>query len=145
MSDLDPLTNDDLAVGFDPLDANDYEVERDGVILHVMISEWRSDIAHVIERGVNGEGPDKGAFKPYDKMPVAEAQGRMLADGWSLKTTKQMIVKDRSPGYAQTVISGICSPDVTVEDVKKRFYHSYFGGARPWVNNGRFGCTIFTD
>ena len=40
---------------------------------------------------------------------------------------------------------GICSPDVTVEDVKKRFYHWYFGGRDAWVKDGRFGCTIHTD
>lgn len=130
---------------FMPLSPNDYEVEKDGVILHVMVSEWRPDMVHVIERGPGGEGPDKGAYAPYDRMPPDEAMARMKADGWSLKTTMQMIVTSRIDGYAHTTISGDCSPDVTVEDVQKRFYHSYFGGRHAWVKDGRFGCTIHTD
>lgn len=128
-----------------PLHPSDFEVEKDGVVLHVMISEWRPDIAHVIERGPGGEGPDKGSFAPYDRMEPAAAQAKMIADGWTLKTTKQMIVTDRSPGYGHTTVSGVCSPDVTVEDVQKRFYHSYFGGRQAWVRDGRFGCVIHTD
>lgn len=130
---------------YEPLVPTDYEVERGGVVLHIMISEWRPDVAHVIERGPNGEGPDKGAFAPYDRMEPAEAKAQMMADGWSLKTTKQMVVTDRSHGYGHSTVSGLCSPDVTLEDVRKRFYHSYFGGRAAWVKDGRFGCTIHTD
>lgn len=35
--------------------------------------------------------------------------------------------------------------DGIILHVKKRFYHSYFGGRGAWVNGGRFGCTIHTD
>lgn len=122
---------------------NDFEVERDGVTLHVML--FANGNACVIERGADGKGPDKGSFAPYHNTPMMTAMGTMLADGWSLKTTQQMSVTNRSNGYAQTTVSGVCSPDVTVEDVRKRFYHSYFGGTGAWVRDGRFGCTIFTD
>jgi len=141
----DELENDGLVYSFEPMVANDYEVEKDGVVLHVMISEWRPDIAHVIERGPNGEGPDKGSYAAYDRLTPAEARGRMLADGWKLKTTKQMVVTERGQSYGTASVSGVCSPDVTVEDVQKRFYHFYFGGRGAWVKDGRFGCTIHTD
>lgn len=130
---------------FSPLNANDFEVEKDGVILHVMISEWRPDMAHVILRGPGGVGPDVGGFAPYDRMETAQAIAQIKADGWSLKTTKQMIVTDRGQSYGTATVSGVCSPDVTVEDVEKRFYHFYFGGRGAWVKDGRFGCTIHTD
>lgn len=130
---------------FNPLRADDFEVEKDGTVLHVMISEWRPDLAHVIERGPGGLPPDRGGFAPYNHMQPDAAFEQMKADGWALKTTMQMIVENRSNGYAQTTVSGICSPDVTVEDVRKRFYHSYFGGTNAWVRDGRFGCTTFTD
>lgn len=130
---------------FAPLVANDYEVEKDGIVLHVMVSDWRPDIAHVIERGEGVGSPDKGAFAPYDRMLPAAAMRQMQADGWTLKTTLQMVVTNRSSGYNNTTVSGVCSPDVTVEDVKKRFYHWYFGGRDAWVREGRFGCTIHTD
>ncbi len=128
---------------FKPTNAEDFEVERDGTILHVM--RFANGNACVIERGPNGEGPDKGSFAPYHNMPLPEAMLQMQADGWSLKTTKQMIVTQRSNGYNNVSVSGDCSPDVTVEDIKKRFYHYYFGGRSAWVKDGRFGCTIHTD
>lgn len=130
---------------FAPLHPNDFEVEKDGEILHIMISEWRPDMAHVVLRGPAGEGPDRGGFAPYDRMPTAKALSLLKADGWALKTTKQMVVTDRSNGHNNVSVSGVCSPDVTVEDVKKRFYHFYFGGREAWVKDGRFGCTIHTD
>ena len=128
-----------------PLHPSDFEVEKDGEILHVMISEYRPDLAHVVQRGQGGEGPDRGGYAPYDRMEPAAAIAQMRADGWMLKTTKQMIVIDRSNGYNNVTVSGVCSPDVTVEDVKKRFYHCYFGGRHAWVSDGKFGCTIHTD
>ena len=133
------------ALAFAPLNPNDYEVEKDGTVLHVMVSEWRPDIAHVIERGPDISSPDRGTFAPYHRMRPDDAMAAMVADGWSLKTTMQMIVTTRSSGYNNTTVSGVCSPDVTVEDVKKRFYHWYFGGRDAWVRDGRFGCTIHTD
>jgi len=125
--------------------ANDFEVEKDDAILHVMISEYRPDMAHVIERGPGGQGPDRGGFAPYDRMPTADAMRQLETDGWQLRTTQQMVVTNREPGWNNTTISGVCSPDVTEADVKKRFYHSYFGGRQAWVRDGRFGCVIHTD
>lgn len=134
----------ELAIeAFNALNPDDFEVEKDGITLHVM--RYGNGTACVIERGPDGGPPDKGAFAPYDRMPMDEAQRQMLADGWSLKTTKQMSVTNRGHGYATTTISGVCSPDVTVEDVKARFYHWYFGGRDAWVSDGRFGCVIHTD
>lgn len=122
---------------------DDYEVERDGTTLHVM--RFANGTACVIERGANGEGPDKGQFAPYHNLPLTDAETMMVAHGWALKTTQQMSVTGRSDGYNNVTVSGVCSPDVTVEDVKKRFYHFYFGGRGAWVKDGRFGCTIHTD
>lgn len=132
-----------IGARFSALNPEDFEIERDGVILHVM-RYWNGN-ACVVERGANGEGPDKGAYPLYDKKPAAEAEALMLADGWALRTTKQMSVTSRSHGYNNTSIQGVCSPDVTVEDVKKRFYHDYFGGRGAWVSGGKFGCTIHID
>lgn len=137
------VTSSEPAEAFEPLTPDDFEVEKDGTTLHVM--RFANGNACVIERGPNGEGPDKGSFAPYHNVAMDAAQRQMIADGWSLKTTKQMTVTDRSHGYNNTTVSGVCSPDVTVEDVKKRFYHSYFGGREAWVRDGRFGCVIYTD
>lgn len=128
-----------------PLSQKDFEVEKDGKVLHVMVSDWRPDLAHVIERGPNLGSRDVGGFAPYDRMTPADAIAKMDADGWTLKTTKQMIVENRGNGYNHCTVSGVCSPDVTVDDVKKRFYHDYFGGRGAWVKDGRFGATIHTD
>jgi hypothetical protein len=130
------------AVRFQPLNAEDFEVERGGVTLHVM--RYYNGNACVVERGADG-GRDKGAFAAYDRKPFAEAEAAMIADGWTLKATQQMSVTQWSHGYNNTTIQGVCSPDVTVEDVKKRFYHDYFGGRAAWVSDGKFGCTIHTD
>jgi hypothetical protein len=48
-------------------------------------------------------------------------------------------------GYGHVTVQGSCPPDATVEEVKERFYHWYFGGRNAWVKDGRFGCTIHTD
>lgn len=54
-------------------------------------------------------------------------------------------VTQRSHGYNNETVSGTCPADATVEEVKERFYHDYFGGRDAWVKDGRFGCTIHTD
>jgi hypothetical protein len=54
-------------------------------------------------------------------------------------------VVDRFPGYAHVRIYGTYTGPATVEDVKKRFYHSYFGGRDPWCSDGRFGVVVHTD
>lgn len=130
-----------------PLCATDFEVEKDGTVLHVM--EYANGQACVIERNpdpAEGQRRDIGAYTPYDrKHPIADILQIMAADGWTLKTTKQMIVEQRGNGYGHCTVSGICSPDVTVQDVEKNFYHWYFGGRAAWVKDGRFGCTIHTD
>lgn len=128
---------------FGALNPEDFEVERNGTTLHIM--RLANGNACVIERGANGQGPDKGSFAPYHNKPMADAEREMIVDGWSLKTTQQMTITDRSHGWNNTTISGVCSPDVTVEDVKKRFYHDYFGGRQAWVRDGRFGCVVHTD
>lgn len=58
---------------------------------------------------------------------------------------KRMDVDTEIPGYAHVIVQGTCGPNVTTEDVRRRFYHSYFGGRDEWVRNGRFGVTIHTD
>lgn len=54
-------------------------------------------------------------------------------------------VTTRSSVYAHETVQGTCPLDATVEEVKERFYHWYFGGRGAWVKDGRFGCTIHTD
>lgn len=54
-------------------------------------------------------------------------------------------VTDSSFGYAHTTVQGTCPADATVQEVKDRFYHEYFGGRDAWVRDGKFGCTIHTD
>lgn len=54
-------------------------------------------------------------------------------------------VADRTFGYNTTTVQGTCPADATVDEVKSRFYHDYFGGRDAWVKDGRFGCTIHND
>lgn len=54
-------------------------------------------------------------------------------------------VEHRESGYANVRVSGTYTGPATVEDVKKRFYHSYFGGRDAWCRDGRFGAVIHTD
>lgn len=54
-------------------------------------------------------------------------------------------VTSRSHGYNHTSVTGTCPADATVDEVKARFYHEYFGGRDAWVRDGRFGCTIHRD
>lgn len=54
-------------------------------------------------------------------------------------------VTSRSYGYNNETVGGTCPLDATVEEVKERFYHWYFGGRNAWVKDGRFGCTIHLD
>lgn len=54
-------------------------------------------------------------------------------------------ITERMPGYNNVTVQGTCPADATVEEVKERFYHDYFGGRGAWVKDGRFGCTIHTD
>jgi hypothetical protein len=58
---------------------------------------------------------------------------------------KQITVVNRESGYAHTTFQGTCGPDVTVEDIKKRFYHNYFGGRGAWVRDGHWGAVCHTD
>jgi len=58
---------------------------------------------------------------------------------------KEIKVESSIPGYAHTRISGSCGQDVTVEDIEKKFYHSYFGGRNAWVRDGKFGVITHTD
>lgn len=54
-------------------------------------------------------------------------------------------VTDRVYGYNHTRLQGTCPADATVEEVKDRFYHEYFGGRDAWVRDGKFGCTVHLD
>lgn len=54
-------------------------------------------------------------------------------------------VESTSHGYNNTTVQGTCPPDATVQEVKDRFYHDYFGGRDAWVRDGKFGCTIHLD
>lgn len=62
------------------------------------------------------------------------------------KKEKHMEVTHRSGGYAHVRLSGVCDLDVTAEDVRKRFYHPYFGGRDAGVDGkGKFWVTVHTD
>lgn len=50
---------------------------------------------------------------------------------------KRISITDSQRGYAHTQYYGTCGPDVTVEDIKKSIYHSYFGGRNAWVRDGK--------
>lgn len=54
-------------------------------------------------------------------------------------------VEHREHGYAHARISGTYTGPATVEDVKKKFYHYYFGGRDAWCRDGKFGAVIHTD
>lgn len=49
------------------------------------------------------------------------------------------------PGYANTRFEGRCSDDVTVEDIKEKFYHPHFGGRGAFVSNGSFQAIRHDD
>lgn len=65
------------------------------------------------------------------------------------QTTKHIEATGHRYGYAHVEIWGTCSPDVTVEDIKAKFYHENFGGrqARVEVRDGvgHFSCIRHTD
>lgn len=123
--------------------STEFEVEKDGETLNVQRFANGNAMVTICdpETGKN----NRGHFEPYYGKPMNEVIAAMQATGWKIKTTMQMSVQHRSNGYNNVSINGVCSPDVTEEDVKKRFYHSYFGGRDAWVKDGRFGCTIHTD
>lgn len=54
---------------------------------------------------------------------------------------KEIEVTQRTHGYNHTRLQGTCSPDVTVEDIEKRF-HDYFGGRETWVKDGHWGTVV---
>jgi hypothetical protein len=60
-------------------------------------------------------------------------------------TEKHIEVTWSEPGYAHTKMGGTCGPDVTVEDIEKRFYHDYFGGRGAWVRAGQWGAIRHDD
>lgn len=63
----------------------------------------------------------------------------------SASDPKWIEVTNRRPGYAHTQLWGKCSPEVTVEDIEKKFYHPYFGGRGAWVRNGEWGAIRHDD
>lgn len=48
-------------------------------------------------------------------------------------------------GHAHDRISGTYTGPATVQAVKDRFYHDYFGGRDAWCRDGRWGCVVHTD
>lgn len=58
---------------------------------------------------------------------------------------KLITVTRTTPGYAHVLVEGACGPDVTVEDIKEKFYHEYFGGREAQVSNGRFSAVRHVD
>jgi hypothetical protein len=54
-------------------------------------------------------------------------------------------VTNRIAGYAHVTLHGTYTGPATVDDVKKKFYHSYFGGRGAWCHDGEFGCVVHTD
>lgn len=57
----------------------------------------------------------------------------------------EFIVEHHIAGYAHVTINGTYTGPATVEDVKQKFYHSYFGGRDAWCRDGKFGCVVHTD
>ena len=58
---------------------------------------------------------------------------------------KEIKVISHIPGYAHTKYSGTCGKDVTVQDIKDKFYHSYFGGRGAWVRDGKWEAISHND
>ena len=56
-----------------------------------------------------------------------------------IKVTRTM------PGYHHTDYEGECGPDVTIDDIKKKFYSPYFGGRNARVCNGKWSATRHDD
>lgn len=54
-------------------------------------------------------------------------------------------VVDIFRGRGMNEYRGTCGPDVTVADIKKRYYDSYLGGRGAWVANGKWGAIEHTD
>ena len=61
------------------------------------------------------------------------------------ETPPRIVVTTRRPGYAHETLGGTCAPDVTVEEIRARFYDTYFGGRDAWVRDGHWGCVVHTD
>lgn len=57
----------------------------------------------------------------------------------------EFTVTARMGGYAHVTLYGTYTGPATVEDVRKRFYHDFFGGRDEWVRDGHFGVTVHTD
>lgn len=63
----------------------------------------------------------------------------------TIEDRKFIRVTKLTPGHAHTDYEGECGPDVTVDDIKNKFYHPYFGGRGAWVGNGRWKATSHDD
>lgn len=61
------------------------------------------------------------------------------------ESEKRITVVNSTRGYAHTRLSGTCGSAVTVEDIRKRFYHPYFGGRDAWVRDGQWGAICHDD
>lgn len=55
---------------------------------------------------------------------------------------KKIEVHHTEHGYNHDRLTGTCDPDVTVDDIEKRFHHEYFGGRETWVKDGKWGTVV---
>lgn len=85
----------------------------------------------------------------YESELYEEQQKRRIKASMSMygkgQPAKKILVISRVSGYAHTRYSGTCPPDVTVEDIKSRFYDPCFGGRDAWVRGGEWGCVRHND
>lgn len=48
-------------------------------------------------------------------------------------------------GYKCHTIKGSFVGSMTAENVRKEFYHEFFGGSEAWVRGNEFGCIVYDD
>jgi hypothetical protein len=57
----------------------------------------------------------------------------------------EITVTHQTPGYAHTRIEGRCPLGTTVQQIRDKFYHSYFGGRAASVNGTYFSVIRHDD
>ncbi len=62
-----------------------------------------------------------------------------------MKDKKEIKTEERTPGWNHIEYRGTCGPDVTVQDIKDKFYHPFFGGRGARVGNGKWFAVRHTD
>lgn len=58
---------------------------------------------------------------------------------------KRIEVTGSERGHAHTKLYGVCTANVTVDDIKAKFYHPYFGGRDAWVHDRQWGVIRHDD